>query len=208
MSQPQGRAVMLARMDCRPEDDASFNAWYWEEHIPERIAIPGVLAVARFIRTQSPRYLAWYDLADAGVVDSPEFTALHRHRTARTVRMLAAAFAVGREVYHEIPHPGLPPGIDYHEGDLLLDDLTASVGSPAELRGLATCAAAQLAREGSAGLRILARADDIVPSAEVRQWVPADHPRYLAAHLLPAGSRERTLSADAKGASHYRRLAP
>lgn len=208
MSQLPRRAVMLARMDCRPEDDAAFNAWYWDEHIPERLAIPGMLAVARFMRAQSPRYLAWYNLADAGVVDSPAFTALHRSRTPRTVAMLAAAFAVAREIYHELGSPALPPGIDRHDGGLLLHDLGAAVTSPAELVGLATVDTAQLAGCGLGGVRCLARADDVVPSAEVLQWVPKDHPRFLCAHLVPAGLRDSARWPATAGWSLYRRLAP
>lgn len=48
----QARPVIVRRMSERPgllavwndiaaEDEAEFNAWYVEEHVPERLGIPG-----------------------------------------------------------------------------------------------------------------------------------------------------------------------
>ena len=34
--------------DVPDEHDDEFNRWYDEEHIPERLAIPGVLNAARY----------------------------------------------------------------------------------------------------------------------------------------------------------------
>ena len=50
--------------DVGPEHEDEFNRWYDEEHIPERLSIPGVLSAARYAAVQGgPKYLACYELA-------------------------------------------------------------------------------------------------------------------------------------------------
>jgi hypothetical protein len=45
--------------------EEEFNAWYNEEHIPERLSIPGVLSAARYQAVAGgPKYLACYELAN------------------------------------------------------------------------------------------------------------------------------------------------
>ena len=34
--------------DLAAEDEAEFNAWYVEEHVPERLGIPGVHSARRY----------------------------------------------------------------------------------------------------------------------------------------------------------------
>ena len=53
--------------DVPPEVEDEYNRWYDEEHIPERLSIPGVLSAARYVAVQGgPKYLAAYEL------DQPE----------------------------------------------------------------------------------------------------------------------------------------
>lgn len=41
-------AVIMVRMDPPPGNEAQWNNWYNEEHIPSRVALPGFLAIRRF----------------------------------------------------------------------------------------------------------------------------------------------------------------
>ena len=47
MAAKKGDGLLLVFSDVAPENDAEYNRWYNEEHIPERLSIPGVLDAAR-----------------------------------------------------------------------------------------------------------------------------------------------------------------
>ena len=47
MAKRKGTALLVVYADVDVEHDAEFNAWYNEEHVPERLSAPGFLAAAR-----------------------------------------------------------------------------------------------------------------------------------------------------------------
>ena len=60
----KGKGLLMVYSDVAPEHEDEFNRWYNEEHIPERLSIPGMLSAARYTAVQgSPKYLACYELA-------------------------------------------------------------------------------------------------------------------------------------------------
>ena len=79
--------VLSASMDVTPEAEATFNEVYDAEHVPNLGAVPGVLSIVRFERTElrmgiggevlsvdpgdAPRYTALYELASPDVAVSP-----------------------------------------------------------------------------------------------------------------------------------------
>jgi Domain of unknown function (DUF4286) len=68
-------------MEVEEEYEAELNAWYDEEHVPERLACPGFLSAHRYRLAEgsSPgqsRYLAIYELESPAVLESPEYQAL------------------------------------------------------------------------------------------------------------------------------------
>ncbi len=69
--------LLLVTMEPPSAMEEEFNDWYDQEHIPERIALPGFLSATRWVCLQGwPRYLALYDLVSAAVMDSPGYTAV------------------------------------------------------------------------------------------------------------------------------------
>ena len=73
---PAARALFLACGDVPAQHEAEFNRWYDTEHIPLLAAVPGVLRTRRFLDPQGkPRYVALYELADAGVPGSAPWKA-------------------------------------------------------------------------------------------------------------------------------------
>jgi uncharacterized protein (TIGR02118 family) len=68
---------------CQPKDEARFNKWYNEVHIPLLLKYKGITAAARYkIIDQSsnqPKYIALYKYASQkeadGISKSPEFLA-------------------------------------------------------------------------------------------------------------------------------------
>jgi hypothetical protein len=66
MAAKKGQGLLMVYTDVAPEHDEEFNRWYNEEHIPERLSIPGVLSAARYLAVQgNPKYLACYELSEA-----------------------------------------------------------------------------------------------------------------------------------------------
>ena len=65
MTAKKGMGLLMVYTDVGPEHEDEFNRWYNEEHIPERLSIPGVLGAARYTALQGgPKYLACYELAE------------------------------------------------------------------------------------------------------------------------------------------------
>jgi hypothetical protein len=69
------KGFLLVLMQPPSTIEEEFNAWYDTEHIPERLAVPGVETAIRFCSTTSaaPKYLAMYDLAAESVLDSDAY---------------------------------------------------------------------------------------------------------------------------------------
>lgn len=79
----KARILNIVATECSPENDAKFNKWYNEVHIPMLMKYKGIKRVTRYktieARGAKPRYLAIYefdtkeDLNDS--MASPEFKA-------------------------------------------------------------------------------------------------------------------------------------
>ena len=63
--------LLLMMTDIDPANEADFNRWYEEEHLDERMAIPGFINARRFTALEGgPKYLALYDLESPDVLQS------------------------------------------------------------------------------------------------------------------------------------------
>jgi hypothetical protein len=68
------KGFLLVLMQPPPALEEEFNDWYDTEHVPERLSVTGFETALRYISlTGTPRYLAMYDLANAQVLESPEY---------------------------------------------------------------------------------------------------------------------------------------
>ena len=69
------KGFLLVLMQPPLNIDEEFNAWYDTEHVPERLAVPGVETAIRFASVDgtTPKYLAMYDLAAESVLDSAAY---------------------------------------------------------------------------------------------------------------------------------------
>jgi hypothetical protein len=79
LTAPEGAgALLVASMTPDPADEAEFNDWYDNEHLPRLRAVPGVISGRRFRATDTEserRYLSLYHLRDAGVSRSEAWAA-------------------------------------------------------------------------------------------------------------------------------------
>lgn len=100
-----GGGLLLVTMEVEPEYEDELNAWYDEEHVPERLACPGFLSAHRYRLSEgsSPgqsRYLAIYELESPAVLDSPDYLKLVPP-TKRWAALLPHVKVV-RNIYSEI----------------------------------------------------------------------------------------------------------
>jgi len=67
--------LLLVGMTPGSAQEAAFNAWYDNEHVPALAAVPGVLSARRFRsrETSGTKYVALYHLRAPGVVESAEW---------------------------------------------------------------------------------------------------------------------------------------
>jgi len=73
----QNKGFLMVTMDPPPGLEDEFNDWYDMEHIPDRAAIPGFESARRFVCVSGwPKYLAFYDLAAPGVLESEPYRRL------------------------------------------------------------------------------------------------------------------------------------
>ena len=75
MDNKKGTGLMMVWMDVPGDKEEEFNHWYNEEHLPELLAVPGVLNAARYEAVSSgPKHLACYELESPAVVNTDAFT--------------------------------------------------------------------------------------------------------------------------------------
>jgi hypothetical protein len=95
--------------------EEEFNAWYDDEHLPERLAIPGFRSARRWVARCAPgegKYLATYELDSPQVLESAAYLAhVGEHFTPWTRRCLGKAVLFRRWACEQAepgdadPHP-------------------------------------------------------------------------------------------------------
>ena len=99
-----GTGLLLVMMDIDPEHEDDFNRWYDEEHVPERMAIPGFLTGRRYRAIEGgPKYLAVYEMDNPEVLVSPAYKyASGDGRSEWPARVVGRAKNYVRNVYVEM----------------------------------------------------------------------------------------------------------
>lgn len=86
MADKKGTGLMMVWVDVPSEHEEEFNHWYNEEHLPELLAVPGVLNAARYEAVMSgPKHLACYELESPSVVETAAFTSRKPTEWAQTI---------------------------------------------------------------------------------------------------------------------------
>ena len=111
MAAKKGDGLLLVYSDVAPEHDEEYNRWYNDEHIPERLSIPGVLNAARYQAVQGgPKYLAVYELASYEAWHSEGWQKWLREPTEWSRRMSPSVIGTEyiRNLYRRV-HPADVP---------------------------------------------------------------------------------------------------
>src|SRR5215468_3829040 len=107
MATTKGTALLMVWSEVPAEHEAEFNRWYNEEHLAERMSVPGFLSAARYEAVKGgPKHLACYELASPVVLETDAYRRVRDNPTPWTRRcspeVIATTFI--RNVYTQI-HP-------------------------------------------------------------------------------------------------------
>ena len=98
---------LLVLMQPPANLEEEFNAWYDSEHVPERLAVPGVLTAIRFcsVSAAAPKYLAMYDLELEAVLESDAYRRVAGDNSSPWTKRVTGRTRVYRSVGNQI-YPG------------------------------------------------------------------------------------------------------
>ena len=93
--------VMTVMTDVAPAQEAEFNRWYDEEHVPERVALDGVRCARRWVREDlpmpsgiplvlPPKYLVVYEFDDVTIPAQDGWLALSGKNQSEWSRRMTA----------------------------------------------------------------------------------------------------------------------
>jgi len=88
-----GNALLVLWNDVDPALAAEYEDWHANEHVPERLTVPGIVWARRYARMDEgtmPRYLTLYGLRDRDVLESDAYRRLLREPTPASRRMRPA----------------------------------------------------------------------------------------------------------------------
>ena len=76
ISQHIGNTILVVMMDVESGREAEFDRWYNEEHLPERLEIPGYVSARRFKLEEGNgvlKYLCIWELEDESPLESDQY---------------------------------------------------------------------------------------------------------------------------------------
>ena len=105
LTQPIGGTVLVVTMEVDPADEAEFNRWYNEQHLPERMAIPGYVSARRFKLVEGDgalTYLCIWELEDGSPLQSRMYQEQQADPTALYLRVNGTIKARTRGLYRQV----------------------------------------------------------------------------------------------------------
>lgn len=126
----KGTGLLMVWVDVPADKEPDFNRWYKEEHLAERLAIPGFLSAARYEAVKGgPKHLAIYELESAAVLQSEAYKRVSANPTEWTKRSGPATIATTfiRNVYtmihprtlpHDVAQSGMAPALQMGRMDV------------------------------------------------------------------------------------------
>ena len=119
-SQHIGNTVLVVTMEVEEADDAEFNKWYNEQHLPERMAIPGYISARRFKlegdnNNNALKYLCIWEMEDGSPLQSEMYKDQNAHPTELYLRVNKTIKARTRGLYNQI-YPELGTSFEDRHG--------------------------------------------------------------------------------------------
>ena len=110
----RGTGLLMVYCDVPADKEPDFNRWYNEEHLAERLSVPGFLSAARYEAVKGgPKHLAVYELESADVMKSDAYKKVSGNPTPWTKKTGPQAVATTfiRNVYTMIHPKALTPAV-------------------------------------------------------------------------------------------------
>jgi len=88
-----GRGILAVWNNCAAGQETTYEAWYREEHLPERVGIPGFHFGRRYeALAATPRFFTYYVTDTPGILTSPAYAARLADPTPRTRAIMNGIF--------------------------------------------------------------------------------------------------------------------
>ena len=100
-----GGTIMVVMMEVDPQHEEEFNRWYNEEHLTERLEIPGYISARRFKLEEGEgvlKYLCIWELEDGSPLKSEEYQAQQRRPSELRDRVHTYIKQRARGLYKQI----------------------------------------------------------------------------------------------------------
>ena len=100
-----GNTVLVVTMDVDEADESEFNEWYNEQHLPERMAIPGYVSARRFKLengNNALKYLCIWEMVDGSPLQSEMYKDQNAHPTELYLRVNKTIKVRTRGLYHQV----------------------------------------------------------------------------------------------------------
>ena len=100
-----GNTVLVVTMDMDEADESEFNEWYNEQHLPERMAIPGYVSARRFKLedgNNALKYLCIWEMVDGSPLQSEMYKDQNAHPTELYLRVNKTIKVRTRGLYHQV----------------------------------------------------------------------------------------------------------
>ena len=101
-----GGTIMVVMMDVEPEHEEEFNRWYNDEHLVERLEIPGYVSARRFKLEEGRggvlKYLCIWEMDDSSPLRSEEYNAQRLRPSELRDRVTTYITQRSRGVYQQI----------------------------------------------------------------------------------------------------------
>lgn len=100
-----GNAVLVVTMDVDEADEEEFNKWYNDQHLPERMAIPGYVSARRFKLedgNNALKYLCIWEMVDGSPLQSEMYKEQNGHPTELYLRVNKTIKLRTRGLYHQV----------------------------------------------------------------------------------------------------------
>jgi hypothetical protein len=84
-----GCDILAVWNDVDATHEAEYHRWYWQQHLPERLSVPGFMSAYRYQAVAgSPRFFTWYFVSDVEVLRSQRYLERLSNPTEWTQRVM------------------------------------------------------------------------------------------------------------------------
>ena len=106
----EARGLLAVWMDPTPEREDDLNRWYEEEHLADRLAMPGWLNARRYVSLEGAhKYVALYDLTGPEALHTPRYVEAQKNSTPWTRQVVDNLKGFTRTEYELVQSIGETP---------------------------------------------------------------------------------------------------